>query len=99
MCKEVEAVLEEKTEMPISCEVNMDGEGYVSDDFVAILAKPNGDLCIYYNTDAITLGMSMKMIAKAFVDSMNQLSEEERTQVSEILGGNFEVGEESHEEN
>lgn len=89
MCKNVEAVLEERTEMPISCEVHMDGEGFVSDDFVCILVKENGDTSFFYNTDALTLGMGMKMIARAFVESMNNLSEEEREMVTSILGNAF----------
>ena len=71
----------------------MDGEGFVSDDFVAVLAKENGDLGFYYNTDAVTLGMTMKMVAKAFVDSMANLSEEEREMVQSVLGGKEEVNE------
>lgn len=85
MCKNVEAILEEKTEMPLRCEVTMDGEGFVSDDFVCIMAKENGDTSIFYNTDALTLGMAIRMITRAYVDAMKQLSEEEREQVLSIL--------------
>lgn len=91
MCKNVEAVLEEKTEMPIRCEVQMDGQGYVSDDFVCIMVQENGDTSLFYNTDALTLGMGMKMIARAFVESMNNLSDEERDMVTRILGNQFDT--------
>lgn len=89
MCKEVERVLETATDMPVRCEVTMDGKGYVSDDFVCVMARENGDASIFYNTDALTLGMAVKMVSKAFVDAMHELPEEERNEVSEILGGAF----------
>lgn len=91
MCKNVEAVLEETVEMPISCEVQMDGQGYKSDDFVCIMVQENGDTSLFYNTDALTLGMGMKMIARAFVESMNNLSDEERDMVTRILGNQFDT--------
>ena len=82
----VEKVLMEGTEMPIKCVVTMDGAEHVSDDFVCIMARENGDASIFYNTDALTLGMAMKMVTKAFVEAMAELSEEERTSISEVLG-------------
>ena len=89
MCKNIEKVLEEATGMPISCTVVMDNDAHVSDDFVCVMSRENGDASIFYNTDALTLGMSMKMIAKAFVDAMGALPEEERAMVSDILGDSF----------
>lgn len=71
--------------------VMMDGEETSSTDFVAILARENGDTSVFYNTDALTLGMSIKLLAKQFVESMAQCTEEERTQVSAILGDAFVV--------
>lgn len=89
MSKTVEEVLKETTGEPISCTVVMDGEEHTSDDFVAILSKDSGDASIFYNTDALTLGMAMKMVAKCFVDSMRQVSDEERASIQEILGSAF----------
>lgn len=93
MCKEVEKVLESTEEqavdMPISCSVTMDGITHVSDDFVCVMARENGDASIFFNTDALTLGMAMKMVARAFVEAMEQLPDEEKTMVSEILGDSF----------
>lgn len=89
MSRTVEEVLKEATGMPVSCTVVMDGEARTSDDFVTILAKENGDASIFYNTDALTLGMAMKMVARCFVEAMGQLTEEERTSVQEVLGGDF----------
>lgn len=83
MNKEIEKV---NNEEQISCTVVMDGEEHTSDDFVAILSRENGDASIFYNTDALTLGMAMKMVAKSFVEAMAQLNEEERANIQEILG-------------
>ena len=85
MCKEVEKVLQDTPE--ISCTVVMDGETTRSDDFVAIMAKENGDTGIFYNTDVLTLGIAIRMVTSAFVNAMNQLPEEERKDIQEILGG------------
>ncbi|MFA7206791.1 MAG: hypothetical protein WC102_10735 [Saccharofermentanales bacterium] len=71
------------------CTVKMDDEVKQSNDFVAILAHENGDASLYYCTDALTLGMAMKMVAKAFITEMNKLSEEERSQIEAILGDAF----------
>lgn len=88
MCKEVEKVLRESTNEP-ACTVVMDGETHQSNDFVCVMARESGDTSIFYNTDALTLGMSMKMVAKSFVECMGQLNEEEQAMVSEILGDSF----------
>lgn len=69
--------------------VIMDGEEISSTDFVAVLAKENGDASISYNTDALTLGMALKMIAKEFVRCMNTCTEDERNEISGILGEAF----------
>lgn len=87
MSKNIEEVLKEATNVPTSCTVIMDGEGLTSEDFVAVLSRENGDASIFYNTDALTLGMAMKMIAKSFVESMGELPEDEREQVQGILSG------------
>lgn len=89
MCKEVERVLAEGILMDPRCEVTMDGKTSVSDDFVCVLAHENGDAGIFYNTDALTLGMAMRMITRAFVKSMEDIPEEDRKEVADILGGGF----------
>lgn len=71
------------------CTIQMDEEVKQSEDFVAILSHENGDASLYYCTDALTLGMAMKMVAKAFITEMNELSDEERSQIEEILGDAF----------
>ena len=85
-------------ENKISCTVEMDGKTTVSDDFVAILSKENGDASIFYNTDALTLGMAMKMVARAFVECMDECSEQERTEITEVLGTAFVADKPTEEE-
>ena len=75
--------------MSDTCKVIMDNEVHESGDFVAVLAKEDGDAAMFYCTDALTLGMAMKMVAKAFITEMNTLGEEERAQIEDILGDAF----------
>lgn len=82
-------IKETPADLTAACTVTMDGANHTSDDFVAVLSKENGDASIFYNTDALTLGMAMKMIAKAFVECLDQCTESERTEITEILGSAF----------
>lgn len=72
-----------------NCSVRLDDKVYNSTDFVAFLAQPSGDVSIFYNTDALTLGMALKMLARQFVECLEQCTEEERNQVEQILGDAF----------
>lgn len=85
-------------EEKITCTVKMDGKTTTSDDFVAILSKENGDASIFYNTDALTLGMAMKMVARAFVECMDKCPEKEREEITEILGAAFVADKPAEEE-
>lgn len=85
-------------EEKITCTVEMDGKTTTSDDFVAILSKENGDASIFYNTDALTLGMAMKMVARAFVECMDKCPEKEREEIAEILGAAFVANKPAEEE-
>ena len=76
-------------ESKIMCTVEMDGSCTKSNDFVAVLSKENGDASIFYNTDALTLGMAVKMVARAFVQCMNECTEQERAEITEVLGEAF----------
>jgi len=78
------------------CTVTLDGVTTQSDDFVTVLAKKNGDASIIYNTDALTMGMAMKMVAKSFIECMDACTPEERAEITEVLGTAF-VGEHVHE--
>lgn len=75
--------------LPDNCIVRIDGDLFESNDFVAILSKPNGDAGIYYNTDALTLGMAMKMVAKEFVICLEQLAPSMQHEIEQILGDAF----------
>ena len=86
------------TDNKIYCTVEMDGKTTTSDDFVAILSKENGDASIFYNTDALTLGMAMKMVARAFVECMDKCPEKEREEITEILGAAFVADKPAEEE-
>ena len=79
----------EKNTIETNCTVVMDGKEQVSNDFIAILSKDNGDASIYYNTDALTLGMGLKILAKEFVRCMQNCTPEEQEQISAILGESF----------
>lgn len=68
------------------CTVIMDDEVNYSSDFIAILHKRNSDASIIYNTDALSLGMAVKMIARQYIEALNACSEEERHEIEEILG-------------
>lgn len=85
-------------EEKITCTVEMDGKTTTSNDFVAILSKENGDASIFYNTDALTLGMAMKMVARAFVECMDKCPEKEREEITEILGAAFVADKPAEEE-
>jgi hypothetical protein len=67
----------------------MDGDLKESRDFVAVLMHQTGDASMYYNTDALSLGMAVKMIAKAFVECVSQCTLEEQQQIESILGDAF----------
>lgn len=75
--------------LPDNCTVRMDGELHESRDFVAILSRENGDSTIFYNTDAMTLGIAVKMIAKEFVTQLNECSHAEQKEIRDILGDGF----------
>ena len=69
-----------------SCTVTMDDSIYKFTDFVTVGWDYNKDCAvIVQNADAITLGFAILMIAKAFKDSYDSLTDEERLIVDESL--------------
>jgi hypothetical protein len=72
--------------LPDTCIVRMDGDLCESDDFVAILSKEDGDIAIFYNTDALTLGLAFKLVAKEFVKCAEQCTPSEQQEIEAILG-------------
>ena len=75
----------------IMCTVEMDGKVAKSSDFVAILSKENGDASITYNTDALTLGMALRLVAVEFTRCIRQCSEEEQKEIRSILDASYPV--------
>lgn len=73
------------------CTVEMDGRVTKSNDFVAVLSKDNGDASIIYNTDALTLGMALRLVALAFTECLHKCSEEERAEIKAILEESYPV--------
>jgi len=62
-----------------SCTVTMDDSIYKFTDFVTVGWDNNKDSAvIIQNADAITLGFAYLMIAKAFKDSYDSLTDEEK---------------------
>lgn len=73
------------------CTVEMDGKVTKSNDFVAVLSKENGDASITYNTDALTLGMALRLVAVEFTRCLNKCTEEEREAIRSVLGEAYPV--------
>lgn len=67
------------------CAVTIDGQFMSSDDFVAVLSKSNGSATLLFQTDALTLGIAISLITKAFKKSLAQCPEEEQQNIKDIL--------------
>ena len=74
------------------CTVSLNGEITSSDDFVAILASPDGDVQFLYDTDAMTMGQAAKLCALHFVTIWEDITGPERREIMELLGEHFEKG-------
>lgn len=68
------------TDMPNKCIVEINGEGHVSDRYVAVF----GDT-IFYNTDLISLGYAAKLATQTFYAELNKLPAEEKATIERIL--------------
>lgn len=86
--KEIEAG---KVDSVSLCTVEMDGKVTKSDDFVAILSKEDGSASITYNTDALTLGMALKLVAVEYTRCLSECSEEEREAIKAALGDSYPI--------
>ena len=75
--------------LPDNCTIRMDGQLHESQDFVAVISRSNGDASIFYNTDALTLGMAMTMVAKEFVRCVSNCTLAEQQEIQAILGDAF----------
>ena len=72
------------------CSVTLNNEIAESDEFVAFIVRPDGDVGLFYKTDALTMGMAMQMCIKEFAILMEQCSEEEQKEIHAVLGGQAE---------
>ena len=79
------------TEETTLCTVEMDGIVTKSSDFVAVLSKENGNTSIIYNTDALTIGMALRLVALEFTRCLSECSEEERETIKAVLGEAYPV--------
>lgn len=75
--------------LPDVCTVRFEDELAYSNDFVAILAKEDGDITIYYNTDALTLGIAFKLVFSEFIKYLHKCSEEEQELILDTLNLQF----------
>ena len=69
-----------------TCTVMMDETFEVSDDFVAVLSMDDDRMALRYNTDAMTLGFAVKMLAREYFNQLEQLDVEDREEVESIIG-------------
>ena len=68
-----------------TCTVVADGEVNSSSDYIALLYSPNGEATLHYNTDAVSLGMAIQMIAKKYREILDSYPEETRNEIREVL--------------
>lgn len=78
--------------LPDTCTIRLGEDLKKSEDFVAVLSSKDGPMVVYYSTDALTLGLAIKLISAAFVGCMNECTQEERDSITGILGDAFVVG-------
>lgn len=68
------------------CVVCMDGTSETTDDFIAVLSKPDGTTALRYNTDVLSMGMAVKLLANAYHNMLRECTPEERMEVQSIIG-------------
>lgn len=68
-----------------TCTVTMDGEAITSSDFVAVVTHPDGDTEMLYNTDAVTLGLAIKMLSARYTELLNSYPEDVQNEIREVL--------------
>lgn len=79
-----QAVEEVMTSTP-SCTVHIDGESVGSSDFIAVLYHPDGNTELLYNTDAVTLGLAIKMLSERYTELLNSYPEDVQNEIREVL--------------
>jgi len=69
------------------CKVEMNNEIAESDEFIAFIIKPDGDIGMFYQTDALSMGMAMQLCQRTFAEMLATLSEIDVEEIHNILGG------------
>lgn len=67
------------------CRIVVDGMDYISNDYICILGHPDGDATFIYNTDAVTVGLALKVLNKVYYELLEAMSPEEREEVRKAL--------------
>jgi hypothetical protein len=75
-------------EMPPVCNIRIDDTLVESNDFIAVLYTEEGPE-LYYNTDALTVGLAVKLLMQELVELLRNCSTEELLEVSKELGMDF----------
>ena len=76
----------EKVEIVDSCTVILDGVAVSSNDFIAVTYNPSTAVSsLHYNTDALSLGISIKLLMHAFAVEMSKVTPEENAAIKGIL--------------
>lgn len=67
-------------DMPNKCIVEVDGEGHVSDRYVAVLGE-----YIFYNTDLVSLLKASRLCTKVLYNELNKLPAEEKAEFERFM--------------
>lgn len=76
------------SEKPV-CSIMFEEKVQVSDDFIAILSDESGNASIFYHTDAMTMGMAIKLVAHEYIRLLKELPDSDQAAIVGILGAEF----------
>ena len=68
------------------CNVLMDDTYETTDDFVAVLKMDGERTALRYNTDTLSLGFAVKLLAREYFDQLSALNDKDREDVERIIG-------------
>lgn len=88
---------DEKYAKEDSCTLFVDGQVISTTDFAIVIAEENGNTILHYNTDVVTLGLGVKMMAKAFQEHIDDCDTELRNEVYAILANKYLIWDDKHE--
>lgn len=78
--------VEDVMEFEPTCTVMMDDTFECTDDFVAVLKMDGERTALRYNTDTLSLGFAVKLLAKEYFEQLQALDEQDRAEVENIIG-------------